>query len=133
MTDVLIRSVLLLAGNGLLMIACRIRLVPLRLRALSTLRLARLNGVLAFLVRACPFLAFRSSVGLSVLFVGAHIHSPNLPAVAAYLLRFGVHTFRNSLRIRDISIRERVLILGGAVANPLFRAVAICWAELRIS
>ena len=74
MTDLVIRTVLLLAGNGLLMIVCRIRLVLLRLRVLSTLRLASLNGVLAFLVRACPFLAFRSSFGLCGLFIGAHVY-----------------------------------------------------------
>jgi hypothetical protein len=43
---------LLLPGYGLLVVVCRIRLVLLRLRVLSTLRLASLNGVLTFLVGA---------------------------------------------------------------------------------
>ena len=63
----------------------------------------------------------------------------NLTAIAAYLFRSMVHTFRNSLRIRLIGVRERVLVLvrervlvlGGAVANPLLRALAICRAICR--
>jgi hypothetical protein len=62
-----------------------------------------------------------------------HVHQRdggllNLTAIAANLLRSVVHTFRSCLGIRLIWVRERVLILGGAVANPLLGTVAICWA-----
>jgi len=68
-----------------------------------------------------------------VLFLAGHgllvVVCLNLTAIAAYLFRSMVHTFRNSLRIRLIGVRERVLVLGGAVANPLLRALAICRAD----
>ena len=53
----------------------------------------------------------------------------NLAAVAAYLLRSVVHTVRDSLSIGLTRFRERVLILGGTVANPLLGTCAIGWAE----
>ena len=40
--------------------------------AVSTLSVASLDGMLAFLMRACPLFAFPSSLGISVLFFGAH-------------------------------------------------------------
>ena len=52
----------------------------------------------------------------------------NLTAIATYLLRSLVHTVRNRLGFRLIAARKRVLILGGPVADPLLRTVAICWA-----
>jgi hypothetical protein len=130
-TDPILGSVLLLAGHGLLMVVRRSRLALLRLRVLSTLRLASLNGVLAFLMRACPFLALRPSPGMGVLFFGAHMIPPalNLAAIAAYLLRSVVHTVRDSLRIGLLRVRERMLIFGGAVANPLLGTGAIGGAE----
>jgi hypothetical protein len=73
LTDPILRSVLLLAGDGLLMVVRRIQFALLRLRVLSTLRLASLNGVLAFLMRSCSFLAFRSPRGLNVLFIADHM------------------------------------------------------------
>jgi hypothetical protein len=133
MTDLVIRSVLLLARNGFLMIVCRVRLVLFRLRMLSTLRLAGLNGVLAFLVGPCAFLAFRSSFGLRVLFVGAHVHflqCLHLTAIAAYLSWAVVPTFRSRLRVTLIGVRKCVLILGRPVADSLSRTTAICWADL---
>ena len=57
----------------------------------------------------------------------------DLAAIAAYLLRSVVHAGRNSLRIGLISVRTRVLILGGTVTDPLLRAVAIVSADLRTS
>ena len=54
LTDLVVRSVLLLAGDGLLMVVT-VRFL-LGLRVLSTLRLASLDGMLAFLMRAAPSL-----------------------------------------------------------------------------
>jgi hypothetical protein len=54
----------------------------------------------------------------------------NATAIAAYLFRTVVHASRSRLRIRLIGLRERVLILGGPVADPLLRTTAICWADL---
>jgi hypothetical protein len=121
LTDCVLGSVLLLAGHGLLMVVRRSRLALLGLRVLSMLRLASLNGVLAFLMRACPLLTFRPSIRLGVLFFGAHVIPPplHLAAIAADLLRSVVHTVRDGLSIELRKGRERVLIFGGAVANSL--------------
>ena len=63
---------------------------------------------------------------------GAHTTPPvlNLAAIAADLLRSVVHTVRDGLRIGLIRVGKRVLILGGAVANPLFRTGAVGWADI---
>ena len=113
------------------MVVNRIRFALLRLRVLSTLSVASLDGMLAFLMRPCAFLAFRSSLGMGVLFFGAHMIPPvlHLAAIAAYLLWSVVHTVRDSLRIGLIRVRKRMLILGGPVANPLLGTGAIGWAE----
>jgi hypothetical protein len=112
---------LLLAGDGLLMVVNGIRFALLRLRVLSTLSVASVDRMLIFLMGARPFLAFRLSLGIGGFYFGAHNDSPvlNLAPIAAYLLRFIVHTVAGSLRIGLIRVRERVLILGRAVANPL--------------
>ena len=96
--DFVLRSVLLLAGDGLLMV-----------------------------VRAS-----RLCLGRGVLFFGAHKVPPalNLAAIAADLLRSVVHTVRGDLRIGPIGVGKRVLILGGAVADPLLGARAIGGAEI---
>ena len=52
----------------------------------------------------------------------------NLTAIAAYLFRTVVHA-SGSLRIRHIGARERMLILGRPVTNPLLRTIAVCWAD----
>src|SRR5690349_21230072 len=49
--------------------------------------------------------------------------------IAAYLLRCMFHTVRSSLTIRFITLRERVLLPGGPVADPLPGTVTICRAE----
>ena len=59
---------------------------------------------------------------------GGH-HGLNAAAIAADLLRLVLHAFRAELRIGCISGGERVLILGGTVADSLSIAVAICRAE----
>jgi hypothetical protein len=131
-TDLVLGPVLLLAGNGFLMVVHGVRFALLRLRVLSTLSLASLDGMLALLMRACSLLAFRSSLAIGVLVFGAHM-TPlrlNLAAIAADLLRSVVHTVRGDLRIGTIGVGKRVLILGGAVANPLFRTGAIGWADI---
>jgi hypothetical protein len=53
----------------------------------------------------------------------------NLAAITAYLLRSVVHTVADGLSIGFRRVRERVLIFGGAVANPLLGTVAIGGAE----
>jgi hypothetical protein len=70
-TDLAFRSVLLLARYGLLVAVCRIRLALFR-RVSSTLMLAGLHGMLAFLMSPCSFLAFRTSIGVSVLVFSVH-------------------------------------------------------------
>jgi hypothetical protein len=96
--DFVLRSVLLLAGDGLLMVV----------------------------------LASGLCLGRGVLFFDAHKIPPalNLAAIAADLLRFVVHAIGDSIRIGLIRVRERVLILGGAVADPLLGARAIGGAEI---
>ena len=75
------------------------------------------------------FLAFRSSLAIGRVF-GAHLTSwLHLAAIAADLLRSIVHTVGDGLRIRSIGVGKRVLILGGAVTNPLFRTSAVGWAD----
>jgi hypothetical protein len=98
LTDFVLRSVLLLAGDGLLMVV----------------------------------LAMGLSFDFGVLFFGAHTIPPalNLAPITAYLFRFLVHTVGDSLSIGPISVRKRVLILGGAVANALLGARAIGWTEI---
>lgn len=88
--------------------------------------------MLALLMRACPVLAFRSSLAIGVLVFGAHVIPPrlNLAAIAADLLRSVVHTVRDDLRIGPIRVGKCVLILGGSVANPLFATGAIGWADI---
>jgi hypothetical protein len=54
----------------------------------------------------------------------------NLTTIAAYLFRTVVHAFRSRLNIRLIGLGERVLILGGPVADPLLRTTPICCAYL---
>ena len=54
----------------------------------------------------------------------------NLAAITADLFRSVVHTVRGGLRIGPIRVGKRVLILGGTVANPLFRTGAIGWADV---
>jgi len=51
-------------------------------------------------------------------------------AISTYLFRSIVHTVTNRSRLRLIAGRERMLILGGAVADPLLRTVAVCGADL---
>src|SRR5687767_12414235 len=75
-TDLVLGPVLLLAGDGLLMVVNGVRFALLGLRMLSTLCLASLDGMLAFLMRACSLLAFRSSLGIGVPFFGAHMTPP---------------------------------------------------------
>ena len=53
----------------------------------------------------------------------------NAAPIAAYLLWFGVDAVGSVVSLRFPSAGERVLILRGAVANPLLRTLAICWAE----
>lgn len=69
---------------------------------------------------------------MGVLFFGAHTTPPglNLAAIAADVLRSVVHTVRDGLRIGPVRVGKRVLILGGAVANPLFRTGTISWADI---
>jgi hypothetical protein len=130
--DLVLGPVLFLAGDGLLMVVKGVRFALLGLRVLSTLSVASLDGMLALLMRACPLLAFRSSLAISVLVFGAHVTPPrlNLAAIAADLFRSVVHTVRDGLRIGPIRVGKRVLILGGAVANPLFGTGAIGWADI---
>jgi hypothetical protein len=95
--DFVLRFVLLLAGDGLLMVV----------------------------------LASGLCLGRGVLFFDAHkiSHALNLAAIAAGL-RFVDHAIGDSIRIGLIRVRERVLILGGAVADPLLGARAIGGAEI---
>ena len=106
LTDLVLRSVLLLAGDGLLVVVCRIRLACSVFRALAEQLPARV------------FFWFSG-------FIGDHMIPPvlNLTAIPAYLLRSVVHTFRNILRIRLIRVRKRMLILGGRLLIP-------CWGLL---
>jgi hypothetical protein len=52
----------LLAGDGLLMVVNRVRFALFGLRVLSTLCVASLDGMVALLMNAHPFLPFRSSL-----------------------------------------------------------------------
>jgi hypothetical protein len=74
-TDLVLGPVLLLAGDGLLMVVHGVRFGSLGLRVLSMLSVASLDGMLALLMRACPLLAF-SSLAIGVLVVGAHMIPP---------------------------------------------------------
>jgi hypothetical protein len=114
------------------MVVNGVRFALLGLRVLSTLSVASLDGMLALLMRACPVLAFRSSLAIGVLVFGVHVTPPrlNLAAIAADLLRSVVHTVRDDLRIGPIRPGKCVLILGGSVANPLFGTGTIGWADI---
>jgi hypothetical protein len=100
--DLVFRSVLLLAGNGLLMIVCR-------------------SGLLAV------FLAWLRRT--SVISICGHGLPPLLEAaaIAAHLIRSVRGVFRKAMRIRFIGHRKRVLILGWAVTDPLLGAIAVIW------
>ena len=54
--------VVLLAGDGLLMVVNRVRFAVFGPRVLSTLCVANLDGMVSLLMNARPFLPFRSSL-----------------------------------------------------------------------
>jgi len=130
-TDLVLGPVLLLAGDGLLMVVHGVRFALFGLRVLSTLGLTSLDGMPALLMRACPLLALRSSLAIGLSF-GSHLTPSrlHLAAIAADLFRSVVYTVRDGLRIGPLRVAKRVLILGGTVANPLLRTGAIGWADI---
>jgi len=113
------------------MVVRRIGLALLALGVRSPLSMTSLDGILAFLMGTRALFPLRLSVRMSLVVFGAHMIPPalNLAAIAAYLLGSVVHTVGDGVSIGLVRVWKCVLILGGAVANPLLVAAAIGWAD----
>ncbi len=129
-SDLVVRTMLLLAGHSLLMVIHRAGLAFLWLRFLSSLSLSRLDRVTTFLMSSGSFFAFRPPLRMGVFLITAHgVASPFLsdaPPIPTNLLRTGFGAlWRDRFGISHARLGKGMLLVSRAVADALESALAI--------